>query len=60
VPIGRGQVDPAPAIVAAEAQPSVEWLVVEFDHVEGSAIDAARESLANLTGRGLARGRDGT
>jgi sugar phosphate isomerase/epimerase len=60
VPIGRGVVDPAPAIGAAEAQPSVEWLIVEFDHVEGSAIDAARQSLENLVTRGLARGRNGT
>jgi len=60
VPIGRGVVDPAPAIAAAEALPSVEWLIVEFDHVEGSAVDAAQESLTNLTARGLARGRDGT
>jgi sugar phosphate isomerase/epimerase len=60
VPVGRGVVDPAPAIAAAEAQPSVDWLIVEFDHVEGSAVDAARESLTNLTARGLARGRDGT
>jgi sugar phosphate isomerase/epimerase len=60
VPVGHGVVDPEPAIAAAEGQPSVEWLIVEFDHVDGSAIDAARESLANLTGRGLARGRNGT
>lgn len=56
VPIGSGVVDPVPAIVAAEAQSSVEWLIVEFDHVKGSAIDAARQSLENLTARGLARG----
>lgn len=57
VPVGSGAVDPAPAIAAAEAQPSVEWLIVEFDQVAGSAIDAARQSLVNLTERGLARGR---
>jgi sugar phosphate isomerase/epimerase len=57
VPAGNGVVDPAPAVAAAEAQPSVEWLIVEFDHVEGSAIDATRQSLENLVGRGLARGR---
>jgi sugar phosphate isomerase/epimerase len=57
VPVGSGVVDPAPAIAAAEEQPSVEWLIVEFDHVEGSAIDAARRSLENLVARGLARGR---
>lgn len=57
IPVGSGIVDPAPAIAAAEAQPSVEWLIVEFDHVEGSPIDASRQSLANLVARGLARGR---
>jgi sugar phosphate isomerase/epimerase len=57
VPIGTGVVDPGPAIAAAEAQGSVEWLIVEFDHVEGSAITATRQSLANLTARGLARSR---
>ena len=57
VPAGSGVVDPAPAIAAVEAQPSAEWLIVEFDHVEGSAIDATRQSLENLVARGLARGR---
>ncbi len=57
VPVGTGVVDPGPAIAAAEAQGSVEWLIVEFDHVEGSAITATRQSLANLTARGLARSR---
>ena len=52
VPVGTGVVDPGPAIAAAEAQGSVEWLIVEFDHVEGSAITATRQSLANLTARG--------
>jgi sugar phosphate isomerase/epimerase len=57
VPVGTGVVDPGPAIEAAEAQGSVEWLIVEFDHVEGSAIKAVRQSLDNLTARGLARSR---
>lgn len=57
LPVGTGAVDPGPAIAAAEAQGSVEWLIVEFDHVEGSAITATRQSLANLTARGLARSR---
>jgi sugar phosphate isomerase/epimerase len=57
VPVGSGVVDPAPPIAAAEAQPSAEWLIVEFDHVEGSAIDAARQSIEHLVTRGLARGR---
>jgi sugar phosphate isomerase/epimerase len=54
VPVGSGSVDPAPAIAAAT---SAEWLVVEFDHVEGAPIDAVRQSAVNLTTRGLARGR---
>ncbi len=57
VPVGDGVVDPAPAVAALAALPSAEWLIVEFDHVEGSAIDAVRESAANLFARGLARGR---
>jgi sugar phosphate isomerase/epimerase len=59
VAVGRGMVNPAPAIAAAEAHPSVEWLIVEFDHVEGSAIEAARQSLDYLTSNGLARARQG-
>jgi sugar phosphate isomerase/epimerase len=54
---GDGVVDPAPAIAAAEALPSVEWLIAEFDHVAGSPVDAARRSHDLLTERGLARGR---
>jgi sugar phosphate isomerase/epimerase len=57
VPVGAGTVDPGPAIGAAEAKTSAEWLIVEFDHVAGSAIDAVRQSLVNLTSRGLGRGR---
>ena len=59
VPVGKGVVDVASAIAAAEAQPSVEWLIVEFDHVDGSAIEAAGESLDYLTANGLARARQG-
>jgi len=58
VPVGSGLVDPAPAIAAAAASASVGWLIVEFDHVDGSAIEAASRSAANLFERGLARGRD--
>jgi sugar phosphate isomerase/epimerase len=54
VPVGTGAVDPGPAIAAAEASASVEWLIVEFDHVNGSAIDASRQSLRGLASRGLA------
>ena len=57
VAAGDGVVDPAPAIAAAKALPSVEWLIAEFDHVEGSPVDAARRSHDNLVERGLARGR---
>ena len=32
-------VDPAPSVAAAEATGSVEWLIVEFDHIDGSAVD---------------------
>jgi sugar phosphate isomerase/epimerase len=59
VPVGSGVVDPGPAIDAAMAAGSVEWLIVEFDHVSGSAIEAAQASAAYLIGRGLARGRGG-
>ena len=45
VPVGSGTVDPAPSVAAAEATGSVEWLIVEFDHVDGSAVEATRESL---------------
>jgi sugar phosphate isomerase/epimerase len=57
VPVGEGVVDPAPSIAAAEATESVEWLIVEFDHVAGSPLDATRRSLDNLVGRGLGRAR---
>ena len=57
VPVGSGTVDPAPSVAAAEATGSVEWLIVEFDHVDGSAVEATRESLAYLVSRGLGRGR---
>jgi sugar phosphate isomerase/epimerase len=57
VPVGTGVVNPAAAIAAAEAQSSVEWLIVEFDYVNGSPMDAARQSLDNLAARGLARTR---
>jgi sugar phosphate isomerase/epimerase len=57
VPVGAGIVDPEPAIRAAEAAGSMEWLIVEFDHVAGPPIDGVRASLENLVGRGLARSR---
>jgi sugar phosphate isomerase/epimerase len=55
VPVGSGVVDPAPAVAAAEAAGSVEWLIVEFDHIEGPPIDGVRASLRHLVERGLAR-----
>jgi sugar phosphate isomerase/epimerase len=57
VPVGAGIVDPEPAILAAEAAGSLEWLIVEFDHVVGPPIDGVRASLENLVARGLARSR---
>jgi len=57
VPVGSGSVDPAPSVAAAEASGAAEWLIVEFDHVDGSAVDATRESLEYLVARGLGRGR---
>lgn len=57
VPVGSGRVDPGPAVEAARAAGNVEWLIVEFDHVPGSAIDATRASLENLVARGLGRAR---
>jgi len=57
VPVGTGVVDPAPAIAAAGAAGSVEWLIVEFDHVDGSRVDATGRSLENLVSRGLGRAR---
>ena len=57
VPVGSGVVDPAPSVAAAEASGSVEWLIVEFDHVDGSPLEATRASLENLVARGLARAR---
>jgi len=59
VPVGSGSVDPAPAVMAAEAVGSVEWLIVEFDHVDGSAVEATRKSLDFVVSRGLGRGRAG-
>jgi sugar phosphate isomerase/epimerase len=57
VPIGTGSVDPAPVVEAAEATGSVEWLIIEFDYVDGSPIDASRASLEHLVSRGLGRAR---
>jgi sugar phosphate isomerase/epimerase len=57
VPVGDGVVDVAGAVAAAEALPGIAWLIVEFDHVDGSPMAAARQSHDNLVARGLARGR---
>ena len=59
VPVGTGVIDPAPAVAAAEAAGSVGWLIVEFDHVDGSPVDATRASLQYLVDRGLGRARTG-
>ncbi len=57
VPTGEGIVPLEPAITVAQRDPWVEWLIVEFDHVDGAPIGAARRSLGHLVERGLARGR---
>ena len=57
LPLGEGVIDPAPSIAAAEAAGSVEWLIVEFDHVVGSPIEATGRSLDYLVERGLGRRR---
>jgi sugar phosphate isomerase/epimerase len=57
VPVGDGVVDIGSAIAAAEAYPGIGWLIVEFDHVAGSPVEAVRRSHANLTARDLGRGR---
>lgn len=57
VPVGEGIVPLEAAITVAQRDPWVEWLIVEFDHVDGPPIDAARRSLEHLVERGLARGR---
>jgi hypothetical protein len=36
---------------------NVEWLIVEFDHVAGSPLEATRRSLDDLVTRGLGRAR---
>ena len=57
VSVGSGRVDPGPAVEAAQSAGNVEWLIVEFDHVAGSPIDATRASLENLVARALGRAR---
>ena len=58
VAVGSGRVDPAPVIAAAS--PTLEWLIVEFDHTERPVLDEARASFEFLTEAGLARGRSRT
>jgi sugar phosphate isomerase/epimerase len=57
VPIGDGVVDPRPAIAAVEDRDHVGWLIVEFDHVDGSPLVAVDASYAFLAASGLGRGR---
>ena len=57
VAVGSGVVDLASAVAAADRSPSIDWLIVEFDHVAGPPIDAVRDSYDHLIARGLARGR---
>ena len=56
VAVGQGVIDVTSAVAAADRHPGIEWLIVEFDHCDGSPIEAVRESYAHLTGRGLGRG----
>lgn len=56
VAVGRGVVDVASAIAAADREPRIEWLIVEFDYCDGPPIEAVRESYAHLVARGLGRG----
>lgn len=51
-PVGTGSVDFAPIFAAAE-RGGVRWYIVEQDRAEGSAIDAARTSFANLKQMGI-------
>ena len=57
VPVGSGVVDPEAVIKVADGLPSMEWVIVEFDHVAGSAIEATARSLDYLVERGLGRRR---
>jgi sugar phosphate isomerase/epimerase len=56
VAIGQGVIDVASAVAAADRHPGIEWLIVEFDHCDGSAIEAVRQSYDDLATRGLGRG----
>jgi hypothetical protein len=49
-------VDVRSAIAAADRWPSIEWLIVEFDHAEGPPLAAVHESYTYLTSQGLGRG----
>lgn len=57
VAVGDGVIDPAPAVAAATTDGRLEWLIVEFDHVAGSALEGSRRSHRYLVDAGLARGR---
>jgi sugar phosphate isomerase/epimerase len=45
VPVGSGVVDPRPVIAIADASPRIEWLIAEFDYVEGPPLDGVRTSI---------------
>jgi sugar phosphate isomerase/epimerase len=59
VPIGRGVIDVATAIGAADLMSQIEWLIVEFDYCDGSPVEAVRASYQDLVGRALGRGSVG-
>ena len=56
VAVGEGVIDVPSAVATADRHPGIEWLIVEFDHAEGSPVAAVRDSYAYLTSNGLGRG----
>jgi sugar phosphate isomerase/epimerase len=59
VAVGQGVVDIASAVAAADRHDGIEWLIVEFDHCDGSPLDAVRQSHEYLMTNGLGRGSRG-
>ncbi len=56
VAVGHGVIDIVSAVAAGDRQPSIEWLIVEFDHCDGSPIEAVRASYEYLSTHGLGLG----
>jgi sugar phosphate isomerase/epimerase len=59
VAVGQGVIDVVGAVEAANDLPGIGWLIVEFDHCEGSPIKAVADSYEYLVSRGLGRGSAG-